>query len=155
MAYDQKAKEQSIKYIKNNQKRIQINWLKSDFETRVEPAIEKTGKKVGTFFKEAVEEKLEREGLCGTAPINERKKVEIFESGDMIYSILPIAKGGFMVCRCLLPDEDPEDYKDKLVNVYNAPRIENRYNVLLQTTESYLEAKMYISLFMKGYEKKT
>ncbi len=41
-----------------------LNWLKEDFENRVRPAIQKTGKPISTFIKDAVNEKLIREGLC-------------------------------------------------------------------------------------------
>ena len=63
MAYSENIKNSNLKYFKNKQKRVALNWLKEDFESRIEPAIQKTGKPVSTFIKEAVEEKLIRDGL--------------------------------------------------------------------------------------------
>jgi hypothetical protein len=63
MSYD-KDKEYIAKYLKDKQIRVPLNWLKEDFENRVRPAIQKTGKPISTFIKDAVNEKLIREGLC-------------------------------------------------------------------------------------------
>lgn len=63
MAYSENVKKNNLRYFKDKQKRIALNWLKEDFENRIEPAIQKTGKPVSTFIKEAVEEKLKRDGL--------------------------------------------------------------------------------------------
>lgn len=61
--YNTSAKNANLKYLKNNQKRVSLNWLKDDFEQRVEPAIKKSGLPVSTFIKQAVEEKLIKDGL--------------------------------------------------------------------------------------------
>lgn len=50
-------------YRKEKLKRVEIHWLKEDFESKIQPAILKTGKPINTFIKEAVREKIEREGL--------------------------------------------------------------------------------------------
>lgn len=58
--YTDSIKKASIKYRKSNQKRVSIDWLKEDYENRIEPAIMKSGYKRNTFIKEAVVEKLQR-----------------------------------------------------------------------------------------------
>ena len=63
MAYNEKIKEQNIKYMKNKQQRVPLNWIKEDYEQRVKPAIERSGMPIATFIKAAVNEKIEREGL--------------------------------------------------------------------------------------------
>lgn len=63
MAYSENIKNNNLKYMAEKQKRVALNWLKEDFENRIEPAIQKTGKPVSTFIKEAVEEKLIRDRL--------------------------------------------------------------------------------------------
>lgn len=62
MAYNENAKNSNLKYFKDKQKRVSLNWLKDDFENRIEPAIRKSGKPTATFIKEAVEEKLRKDG---------------------------------------------------------------------------------------------
>ena len=63
MAYDEPHKKATLKYIKEKQVRTEICWLRHDFETYIKPAIESTGKPAGTFIKEAVIEKIKRDGL--------------------------------------------------------------------------------------------
>ena len=63
MAYSESLKDTNLKYFKNNQRRIALNWLKDDYEKRVAPAIKRSGKPVSTFIKEAIEEKLVRDSL--------------------------------------------------------------------------------------------
>ena len=63
MPYNENTKKANLKYFKEKQKRVSLNWLKTDFEQYIEPAIRKSGKPVGTFIKEAVYEKLNREHL--------------------------------------------------------------------------------------------
>lgn len=59
---DKKKKmEYDTRYIKENQRRIYINWLKSDFEANIEPEIRKLGMPISTFIKEAVREKIYRD----------------------------------------------------------------------------------------------
>lgn len=62
MTYTNSSKQATTKYLKDKQKRVPLNWKKSDYEEIIEPAIKRTGKPVSTFIKEAVEEKLKREG---------------------------------------------------------------------------------------------
>ena len=58
-----KNKQQyDLKYQKQKQKRVALNWLKDDFDNVIEPAIKQTGLPVSTFIKKAVVEKLCREG---------------------------------------------------------------------------------------------
>ncbi len=59
--YNEVSKKATIKYIKDKQKRIAVNWLKTDFEERIKPAIDKSGLSVSTYFKQAVEEKIQRD----------------------------------------------------------------------------------------------
>ena len=63
MAYSESLRNTNLKYFKNNQRRIALNWLKDDYEKRIAPAIKRSGKPTSTFIKEAVEEKLVRDAL--------------------------------------------------------------------------------------------
>lgn len=58
--YDEKAKEWSMKYIREKQKEITVRFKKTDFESRIAPAIEASGLPTATFIKQAVEEKIAR-----------------------------------------------------------------------------------------------
>ncbi len=60
--YNETAKKATIKYIKASQKTINLKWKRSEYEAEIEPAIRKSKKPVSTFIKEAVREKIEREG---------------------------------------------------------------------------------------------
>ena len=55
-----KAKERSVKYIKEKQKETTVRFKKTDFESRIAPAIEASGLPTATFIKQAVEEKMAR-----------------------------------------------------------------------------------------------
>jgi len=63
MPYNETAKKATIKYIKDKQQRIEIKWKKTDYDTRIAPAIEKSGQSVSAFIKDAVEEKIKRDRL--------------------------------------------------------------------------------------------
>ena len=63
MAYSESIKDTNLKYFKNNQRRIALNWLKDDYEKRIAPAIKRSGMPTSTFIKEAIEEKLVRDAL--------------------------------------------------------------------------------------------
>lgn len=63
MAYTESLKKTNLKYFKNSQKRIALNWIKDDYERRIAPAIKRSGKPTSTFIKEAIEEKLVKDGL--------------------------------------------------------------------------------------------
>ena len=63
MAYDEVAKKATMKYIKEKTKQITVRFIKTDFEERIEPAIRKSGLKTVTFIKQAIEEKITRDGL--------------------------------------------------------------------------------------------
>ena len=43
MAYSESLKDTNLKYFKNNQRRIALNWLKDDYEKRIAPAIKRSG----------------------------------------------------------------------------------------------------------------
>ena len=58
--YDEKAKEWSMKYIREKQKEITVRFKKTDFESRIAPAIEASGLPTATFIKQAIEEKISR-----------------------------------------------------------------------------------------------
>lgn len=68
MAYNEKIKNNNLKYFKDKQKRVSLNWLKEDFEGRIEPEIRKTGKPISTYIKEAVEEKIARDRKVAELP---------------------------------------------------------------------------------------
>jgi len=61
--YTEGGKIASNKYRKESQKQINFGWKKTDFENNIAPAIKKSGSPVATFIKEAVIEKIERDGL--------------------------------------------------------------------------------------------
>ena len=63
-------KEKTLRYISSKQKRVAVNWLKSDFEENIMPAIrlsefgsENGDANLSGFIKAAVREKIERDGL--------------------------------------------------------------------------------------------
>ncbi len=60
---DDVGKRATIKYIKEKQRIVDVKWKKTVFENEIEPAIKKSGKPMATFIKEAVVEKIERDGL--------------------------------------------------------------------------------------------
>ena len=66
MPYTKIQKDATIKYIKEKQKSIKLRILKEDYESRVEPAIKRSGLPVATFIKKAIDEKIERDGLNGS-----------------------------------------------------------------------------------------
>lgn len=61
--YSENRKVSAMKYKSEKQKQIALSYKKDDFEQRIQPAIQKSGKPVATFIKEAVEEKLQKDGL--------------------------------------------------------------------------------------------
>ncbi len=63
MAYDETAKKATLKYIKDKQQRLYVNYKKEDYYARIQPAIEKSGLPVATFIKQAIDEKINRDGL--------------------------------------------------------------------------------------------
>ena len=83
MAYSESLKETNLKYFKNNQKRIALNWLKDDYENRIAPAIKRSGMPTSTFVKEAIEEKLVRDAL-----LEENSKFSLEYTLDRIKKII-------------------------------------------------------------------
>lgn len=63
MAYDEVAKQATLKYIKSKQQEIKIRYRKDEFDERIQPAIKKSGLPTATFIKDAIEEKIERDKL--------------------------------------------------------------------------------------------
>ena len=80
MAYNKKVKEINAKYMQNSQVRVPLNWLKSDFEGRVKPAILSTKTPISTYIKNAVNEKMIRDGLC--RPLHRRGHRESLRHPD-------------------------------------------------------------------------
>lgn len=62
--YNEKDKQRTIAYIKNNLKRVEVRYPNDEYYSKIEPAIKKSGLATTTFIKQAVEEKIERDGLC-------------------------------------------------------------------------------------------
>lgn len=83
MAYSESLKDTNLKYFKNNQRRIALNWLKDDYEKRIAPAIKRSGMPTSTFIKEAIEEKLVRDAL-----LNENSKYNLEYTLDKIKKII-------------------------------------------------------------------
>ena len=65
MAYNEIAKNATIKYIKDKQQRLEIKYKKEEYDQRIRPAIERSGLPTATFIKQAIDEKIERDGLSG------------------------------------------------------------------------------------------
>ena len=63
MAYNEVAKKATIKYMKEKQQELKIRYKKDDYEQRIQPAIEKSGLPTATFIKQAIDEKIYRDGL--------------------------------------------------------------------------------------------
>ena len=63
MAYNDISKKATIKYIKDKQREVKIRFKKDDYDTRIEPAIKKSGVPTATFIKAAIDEKIARDGL--------------------------------------------------------------------------------------------
>ena len=61
MGYDSIAKKATMKYIKDKQQRLYVNYRKEDYERDIKPYIEKSGLPAATFIKQAVAEKIERD----------------------------------------------------------------------------------------------
>ena len=63
MSYTEASKAATMRYIKDKQQRIEVKWKKDDYDVRIQPAIARSGKSVSAFIKEAVDEKILRDGL--------------------------------------------------------------------------------------------
>lgn len=57
------AKQATIRYIREKVHEIRIRYRNDEWVNNLFPAIKKSGKPVATFIKEAVKEKIERDGL--------------------------------------------------------------------------------------------
>lgn len=64
MAYNEISKKATMKYIKEKMQQFTIRFTKSDYDERIKPAIEKSGLKPTTFIKQAIEEKIARDGIA-------------------------------------------------------------------------------------------
>ena len=63
MAYNEKQKGYSIKYAKENLKRIPLDVKKQYYDDVIVPEVEKRGISVRQFILQAIEEKIEKDGL--------------------------------------------------------------------------------------------
>lgn len=63
MAYSKEQMVRSIKYVKEHQKQVVVKYKNEEFESRIRPAVEKSGMPMATFIKQAVNEKILRDGL--------------------------------------------------------------------------------------------
>lgn len=63
MEYSEERKQSSMKYIREKQKSILVRFKRTQYEEEIEPAIIKSGLQVTTFIKNAIMEKIERDGL--------------------------------------------------------------------------------------------
>lgn len=63
--YNEKEKQRTIAYIKNNLKRLEVRYTNEEYESKIAPAIKKSGLATATFIKQAIAEKIEKDRLCG------------------------------------------------------------------------------------------
>ena len=61
MEYNENSKKATMKYIKDKQQRLYVNYKKAEYEMNIQPAIEKSGLPVATFIKQAIDEKIKRD----------------------------------------------------------------------------------------------
>lgn len=64
MGYNEITKKATLKYIKDKQQQFTIRYKKDDYDFRIKPVIEKSGLPAATFIKQAIDEKIKRDGLC-------------------------------------------------------------------------------------------
>ena len=57
------GKKATVKYLKEKQHRVVLNWEKDEYERDIIPAIKASEKTISGFIKEAVKEKIKREHL--------------------------------------------------------------------------------------------
>lgn len=62
MAYNEKAKDYSIKYARNNLKRIPLDVKNEYYENVIVPEAKKSGLSIRAFILEAIEEKIQKNG---------------------------------------------------------------------------------------------
>ena len=63
MSYSQAQNKATTKYVKEHQKRIPLRFKKEEYETKIEPAIKKSGLPTATYIKKAIYEKIERDEI--------------------------------------------------------------------------------------------
>jgi len=63
MAYNEATKKATIKYMRYKVKCINLRFRKTDYEQRIQPAIARSGLPAATFIKQAINEKIDRDGL--------------------------------------------------------------------------------------------
>ena len=61
--YNENSKDRTIKYIKENCKRVEFRYTKDEYEERIVPAVEKSGMCMSDFIRAAIDEKIKRDGL--------------------------------------------------------------------------------------------
>lgn len=63
MAYTHAANKANQKYVREHQKQISVKYKKEYYENVIAPAINKSGIPTATFIKQAIAEKIKRDGL--------------------------------------------------------------------------------------------
>ncbi len=63
MAYGEGANKATLKYKRDKQHPISLAYRQEEYENRIKPAIERSGLPTATFIKQAIDEKIERDGL--------------------------------------------------------------------------------------------
>ena len=63
MAYDEIAKKATLKYRRDKQHPISLAYKQEEYDQRIRPAIERSGLPTATFIKQAIDEKIDRDGL--------------------------------------------------------------------------------------------
>lgn len=65
MAYGEVSKKATLKYRRDKQHPISLAYKQEEYEQRIKPAIERSGLPTATFIKQAIDEKIDRDGLSG------------------------------------------------------------------------------------------
>lgn len=65
MTYNANKKNATMKYLKDKTQQIVVRYKKDEYDSRIKPAIDASGMPQSTFIKQAIDEKIERDGLSG------------------------------------------------------------------------------------------
>ncbi len=71
MAYTKASTRATVKYVKNHQKQIVVKYKKTTFQNVIEPSVQRANLPLATFFKVAVNSRIELENL-----IREKTKLQ-------------------------------------------------------------------------------
>ena len=63
--YSKAAGRATVKYVRDHVKRVTLKYRKEYYEEHIQPAVDRAGVPAATFFKEAIEEKIQRESEKG------------------------------------------------------------------------------------------